>query len=103
MGEVHLRLEFTGGSEFLVGNQKEHEVSVPCEGDTVTLFELMRYVKDVMLKVGLSSKRYAFENGTVTPGVLVLINECDWQLLDCEKTELHNGDVVTFLSTLHGG
>ncbi|RCN29093.1 hypothetical protein ANCCAN_25154 [Ancylostoma caninum] len=50
MAGVHLNLEFSGGCEFLVGNQKEHKVTVPCDGDSVTVFELIRYVKEVMLK-----------------------------------------------------
>ncbi|EYC18570.1 hypothetical protein Y032_0027g1591 [Ancylostoma ceylanicum] len=102
MAGVHLNLEFSGGCEFLVGNQKEHKVTVPCDGDSVTVFELIRYVKEVMLK-DCNRSDLLVEGGTVRPGVLVLVNECDWELLGCEKAELHNGDVVTFLSTLHGG
>ncbi|CAJ0600085.1 unnamed protein product [Cylicocyclus nassatus] len=102
MGKVNLTLEFSGGCEFLVGNQKEHKVLVPCDEDTLTVLELIRYVKEVMLKDCTRSDMLV-DGGTVTPGVLVLVNECDWELLGCEKAELHNGDVVTFLSTLHGG
>ncbi|KAK6741027.1 hypothetical protein RB195_009090 [Necator americanus] len=102
MSGVNLKLEFAGGSEFLVGNQKEHNVTVPCDNDSLTVSELIQYVNDVMLKDS-TRKELLIEGKTVRPGVLVLINECDWELLGCEKAELHNGDLVTFLSTLHGG
>ncbi|KAJ1347778.1 hypothetical protein KIN20_002934 [Parelaphostrongylus tenuis] len=102
MGEVSLVIEFSGGCEFLVGNKKEHQVSLPCDEDFVTVADVIRYVRDVMLQE--SDRRDLLIQGeTIRPGVLLLVNECDWDLLDCEKCQLHNGDVVTFISTLHGG
>ena len=37
------------------------------------------------------------------PGVLVLINDCDWELEGGLEYELESGDTVVFISTLHGG
>lgn len=37
------------------------------------------------------------------PGILVLINDADWELEGEEKYELQQGDNVVFVSTLHGG
>jgi len=37
------------------------------------------------------------------PGILVLVNDCDWELMDGLNYALHDGDVVIFISTLHGG
>jgi ubiquitin related modifier 1 len=37
------------------------------------------------------------------PGILVLINEADWELEGEEKYEIQNGDTILFVSTLHGG
>ena len=37
------------------------------------------------------------------PGVLVLINDCDWELEGTLACALRDGDVVAFISTLHGG
>lgn len=42
-------------------------------------------------------------NGKVRPGILVLINDVDWELLDRDKTKLEDKDTVCFISTLHGG
>lgn len=37
------------------------------------------------------------------PGILVLINEADWELEGEDKYELQEGDNILFVSTLHGG
>jgi ubiquitin related modifier 1 len=37
------------------------------------------------------------------PGILVLINDADWELEGEEKYEIQDGDVILFVSTLHGG
>lgn len=37
------------------------------------------------------------------PGILVLINDADWELEGEEKYELQQGDDIVFVSTLHGG
>jgi len=37
------------------------------------------------------------------PGILVLINNVDWELEDEKNCELKTGDNVHFISTLHGG
>ena len=37
------------------------------------------------------------------PGILVLINDADWELEGEERYELQRGDNILFVSTLHGG
>jgi molybdopterin converting factor small subunit len=37
------------------------------------------------------------------PGILVLINDADWELEGQDAYELQAGDEVVFVSTLHGG
>lgn len=37
------------------------------------------------------------------PGILVLINEADWELEGEDQYELQKGDHIMFVSTLHGG
>jgi hypothetical protein len=37
------------------------------------------------------------------PGILVLINDTDWELEDGLEYELKERDVLVFISTLHGG
>ena len=43
------------------------------------------------------------DNNSLKPGILCLINDCDWEIEDKEKTILSNNDSVSFISTLHGG
>ena len=42
-------------------------------------------------------------NPSSRPGILVLINDADWELEGEETYELMDGDNVLFVSTLHGG
>lgn len=37
------------------------------------------------------------------PGILVLINDADWELEGEESYEIQRGDNILFVSTLHGG
>lgn len=37
------------------------------------------------------------------PGILVLINDADWELEGEATYELKPGDCILFVSTLHGG
>jgi len=37
------------------------------------------------------------------PGVLVLVNDADWELSGLDESPLADGDRVAFISTLHGG
>jgi len=41
--------------------------------------------------------------GTVRPGIIVLINDTDWELEDTVSYCLQPNDKVAFISTLHGG
>ena len=40
---------------------------------------------------------------SVKAGVLVLINDADWDLFDGPNYVLGKSDRITFISTLHGG
>ena len=37
------------------------------------------------------------------PGVLVLVNDTDWELEGEGDYQLQDGDEIVFISTLHGG
>ncbi|WVZ65853.1 hypothetical protein U9M48_015152 [Paspalum notatum var. saurae] len=101
---MHLTLEFGGGLELLLENStKVHKVEVPPKEDgqaTVTMRGLLTWVKDSLIK----ERPEMFVKGdSVRPGVLVLINDCDWELCGGLDAELEEKDVVVFISTLHGG
>jgi ubiquitin related modifier 1 len=41
--------------------------------------------------------------GSVRPGIIVLVNDTDWELLDTVNYKIEDKDNVAFISTLHGG
>jgi ubiquitin related modifier 1 len=43
------------------------------------------------------------DGDTVRAGVLVLVNDTDWELLGQLDYRIQPNDVVSFISTLHGG
>mmetsp|Transcript_27623 Transcript_27623/g.65561 ORF Transcript_27623/g.65561 Transcript_27623/m.65561 type:complete len:97 (+) Transcript_27623:534-824(+) len=96
---MHLKLEFSGGMELLFGNQKAIDADVP-EQQGLTVGKLLVWVRDNLLT---ERPELFMKDDTVRPGVLVLINDTDWEITGQLETELHDGDNVVFISTLHGG
>jgi ubiquitin related modifier 1 len=43
------------------------------------------------------------QSGTVRPGILVLVNDADWELCGGSEYEIERDDQIVFISTLHGG
>ena len=95
-----LNLEFRGGAELLFGGVKQHHVTLPASDTCWTVGQLLGWIRDNML----SRRTEMFLQGdSVRPGILVLVNDTDWELcgqLDCC---LSDDDTVLFISTLHGG
>lgn len=99
---VHLTVEFGGGLELLFGSIKTHVVDVPLlEGtDKVKIEHLLVWIRDNLLK---ERPELFMKDKSVRPGVLVLINDCDWELCGRLEAPLNDDDTVVFISTLHGG
>lgn len=52
----------------------------------------------------MSDKEEMFvQAGTVRPGIIVLINDTDWELEGTTEYAIENNDTIAFISTLHGG
>ncbi|GAB4861847.1 ubiquitin-like protein [Ancistrocladus abbreviatus] len=99
---MQLTLEFGGGLELLCDSVKVHNVIVdpPTGEEKLTMKGLLSWVKTNVIK----ERAEMFMKGdTVRPGVLVLVNDCDWELSGQLGTTLEEKDVVVFISTLHGG
>ncbi|TID14467.1 hypothetical protein CANINC_004755 [Pichia inconspicua] len=96
---VTVRVEFLGGLDQTFGGDRERRVVLE-EGEATIgglvtkLASSLKNEKDYELFV---------QEGEVRPGILVLINDTDWELEGKEECELENGDIVSFTSTLHGG
>ncbi|KAI8616485.1 ubiquitin-related modifier 1, partial [Chytriomyces sp. MP71] len=88
----------SGGMELLFDNQRSITTALP---DGVrTMRDLIAHTKAAHLK----ERPELFAQGdSVRPGILVLINDADWELEGELEYELQEGDVLCFISTLHGG
>ncbi|TFK86735.1 ubiquitin-like modifier 1 [Polyporus arcularius HHB13444] len=109
MSTISLKIEFGGGLELLFSNQRSHRITIPAnvppEGSDVPskpvdITYLLFWLRDNLLK---ERAELFVENGTVRPGVLVLVNDTDWELEGEGEYQLKDGDEIVFISTLHGG
>ncbi|KAJ4331276.1 Ubiquitin- modifier 1 [Didymella glomerata] len=106
MGEetIPIKVEFSGGLELLFDNQKKYSLSIPSKDESdvpSNVAFLVRYLCDKVMKD--PRKDMFVLDDTVRPGILVLINEADWELEGEDQYELQKDDYVMFVSTLHGG
>ena len=82
----------------LFKNQKRISLTLP--SSVSTLKDLIALLK----KEHLTEKPDLFVQGeTVRPGILVLINDVDWELEGELAYEIQPEDRIVFISTLHGG
>lgn len=96
---LRLQLEFSGGAELLVGHRRQHSVAVNGQ-EVATLGDLLLWIKDHLLE---ERPELFLKDQSVRPGILVLINEADWELMGQTDYRLADQDQITFISTLHGG
>jgi len=94
---MNINIEFGGGSEVLFGGKTMQKISLPTEA---TVRDLLEYMKKNLLE---EREELFFEDETVRAGILVLINDSDWELFDQENYVLEANDTISFISTLHGG
>ncbi|KAK1354878.1 Ubiquitin-related modifier 1-like [Heracleum sosnowskyi] len=101
---MQLTLEFGGGLELLCNSVKIHSVDVDHkvgeEKVQLTMKDLLAWVRKNLIK---ERPEMFMKGDSVRPGVLVLVNDCDWELSGQLDTILEEKDVVVFISTLHGG
>jgi len=96
-----LRLEFSGGCELLFRGQSSIAVADRVPTGT-TLDGLVLWIRDhlaperpeLFLTPALDALR---------PGILALVNDADAEVLGGGAYVVQEDDVVTFISTLHGG
>ncbi|KAI1823168.1 Urm1-domain-containing protein [Xylaria intraflava] len=102
--ELSIVVEFSGGLEMLFSDQRRHILSIPTtdrDGKPATISYLIEYLCENTMK---DPRQDLFVlDHHVRPGILVLINDADWELEGEEAYEIQNGDNILFVSTLHGG
>ncbi|KAK4371953.1 hypothetical protein RND71_007337 [Anisodus tanguticus] len=99
---MQLTLEFGGGLELLCDSVKIHNINVdPHDGEKqLTMKNLLSWVHTNVIK---ERPEMFMKGDSVRPGVLVLVNDTDWELSGQLETVLEEKDNVVFISTLHGG
>ncbi|KAI0398077.1 Urm1-domain-containing protein [Xylariaceae sp. FL0594] len=102
--QLSIVVEFSGGLEMLFSDERKHALTIPAadeNGRPVTISYLIGHLCDKTMKD--SRKELFVLDDHLRPGILVLINDADWELEGEEAYELQNGDNILFVSTLHGG
>lgn len=95
---MKIKVEFSGGLELLFNNQKSLSVEVSEAEFTVT--QLIEHLR----KNYVQEKEEMFVQGdSVRPGIIVMINDTDWELEGTGSYKIQDGDAIAFISTLHGG
>uniref|UniRef100_A0A6B2EIK4 Ubiquitin-related modifier 1 homolog n=1 Tax=Phlebotomus kandelakii TaxID=1109342 RepID=A0A6B2EIK4_9DIPT len=101
MGENTLKitLEFGGGAEILFNKVKRKEVELDGK-KSWKIGDLLEWMKENM---PTDRPELFFTDDSVRPGILVLVNDTDWDLLDKQDYVIESKDTILFISTLHGG
>ncbi|RCK64039.1 Ubiquitin-related modifier 1-2 [Candida viswanathii] len=99
---IKVKVEFLGGLDIISNSVRDHKCVLPHEEGTATMRDLIAYICKTII-ADPKDVAVFIEDGTVRPGILVLINDTDWELEGMEDYVVESGDVFTFTSTLHGG
>ncbi|CAH1139928.1 unnamed protein product [Phyllotreta striolata] len=97
---MKITVEFSGGAELLFNNKKSHDVDLPDKDTNWTIANLLLWIKDNLLQ---ERPELFLQDNSVRPGILVLVNDTDWELLGCLDYKIEPRDKIIFISTLHGG
>ena len=95
---MKILIELSGGLEYLFGKQKRHTIEF--EKEKVAIRDVLIFMKENLLKERLE---LFMQGDTVRPGILVLINDADWELEGGIAATVQDNDKVVLISTLHGG
>lgn len=107
---MSVKVEFGGGMEILFSNQKTliipySNIRVSTNDHTSTAIPTIRDLVSLLKTSHLKTPKpelFSVDEG-VRAGILVLINDVDWELEGGVGAPIKEGDTVTFISTLHGG
>jgi len=95
--KISVKIEFSGGLELLFGKVKKHVAKF---NENATLASVLDFIATKLI---VERPEFFVQKGTVRPGILVLINDTDWELEGGLEYTVKNGDTLVFISTLHGG
>ncbi|KAJ2941855.1 hypothetical protein O0L34_g10670 [Tuta absoluta] len=105
---LKISLQFGGGAELLFDKIKKRQIELPSlskflpqiQKENWSIRELLVWMKHNLLK---ERPELFLQGDSVRPGILVLINDSDWELYGELDYEIKKNDTIMFISTLHGG
>lgn len=95
---MKILVDFGGGLDTCFDGQKELQINF--ESNEIKMSELIEHLAT---KCNPKKLEFFMMQKSLRPGILVLINDTDWELEERENAVLQNNDRVSFISTLHGG
>ena len=100
-------VQFSGGLEMYFHNKRELKVdlisSAPANGASPGPYTMRDLIAKLRVQYMSEKEEMFAQADTVRPGIIVLINDTDWELEDQLDYQLQHNDTVAFISTLHGG
>jgi ubiquitin related modifier 1 len=101
---LKVTVEFGGGSELLFGGQKRIDLELPAQSSTGDRQFTIRDLLAHLCAKHLRDRPELFVQGEdIRPGILIVVNEVDSELLGHLDYVLQSSDTILFISTLHGG
>ena len=99
---MQVNVEFSGGLEQMFESKKQIQLTFEekKEEDPYQLKDVIEELRKSHLK---EKEEMFIQQGTVRPGIIVLVNDTDWELLEADDYVIQPNDTVSFISTLHGG
>ncbi|XP_008696934.1 ubiquitin-related modifier 1 isoform X2 [Ursus maritimus] len=76
---LSVEVEFGGGAELLFDGIKKHQVTLPGREEPWDIRNLLVWIKKNLLK---ERPELFIQGDSVRPGILVLVNDADWELLE---------------------
>ncbi|OAA61695.1 Ubiquitin-related modifier 1 [Niveomyces insectorum RCEF 264] len=104
---IPIVVEFSGGLEMLFSDERRLELALPATDEATGRPATVGFLIDYLCRHAMTDSRKDLfvldDNHHLRPGILVLINDADWELEGEEAYELQSKDNILFVSTLHGG
>lgn len=106
--KLPITIKFTGGAELLFNNVKTQNIELPpiaswkkeLSNSPWNIKHLLKWLTENLLT---QRPEMFIQDESVRPGILVLVNDTDWELVGQLDYELQPKDCIVFMSTLHGG
>mmetsp|Transcript_30066 Transcript_30066/g.65749 ORF Transcript_30066/g.65749 Transcript_30066/m.65749 type:complete len:88 (+) Transcript_30066:8-271(+) len=83
--------------------EKKRNQQVTIKDENKEMGSFIGYLSEELFIGDNKFKFIDVQDKSLLPGVLVMINGADWELMDTNKYILQDNDEITFISTLHGG